>query len=111
MIQLKVQDKPFLAIECSHRRKIMETRPPLPPFTKGTAAQKVRMAENGWNSRDPIAVSVAYTQDSRWRNRGDFIQGREAIQAFLTRKWDRELDYRLIKELWAHDGKRIAVRF
>jgi nuclear transport factor 2 (NTF2) superfamily protein len=89
----------------------METRPPLPPFTRETAAQKVRMAENGWNSRDPEKVSLAYTEDSRWRNRAEFIQGREAIQAFLARKWDRELDYRLIKELWAYDGNRIAVRF
>ncbi len=89
----------------------MKTRPPLPPFNRETATQKVRMAENGWNSRDPVSVSLAYTEDSRWRNRAEFIQGRDAIQAFLTRKWVRELDYRLIKELWTHDGNRIAVRF
>ncbi len=86
-------------------------KPPLPPFTAETAAQKVRMAEDGWNSRDPARVSLAYTTDSRWRNRAEFIQGREAIQAFLTRKWSRELDYRLVKELWAFTHQRIAVRF
>ena len=88
-----------------------ESRPPLPPFTAETAAQKARMAEDAWNSRDPARVALAYTTDSRWRNRAEFLQGRDAIQAFLTRKWSRELDYRLIKELWAHDGQRIAVRF
>jgi uncharacterized protein len=87
------------------------TRPPLPPFTRETAAEKVRLAEDAWNSRDPARVSLAYTVDSRWRNRAEFVHGREAIVAFLSRKWDRELDYRLIKELWAHDGDRIAVRF
>ena len=86
-------------------------RPPLPPFTTETAAQKARMAEDAWNSRDPEKVSLAYTPGSLWRNRGEFLRGREAIVAFLTRKWQRELDYRLIKELWAHDGNRIAVRF
>src|ERR1700744_3792505 len=86
-------------------------RPPLPPFTVETAAQKVRMAEDGWNSRNPSAVSLAYTEDSRWRNRAEVIQGRADIVAFLTRKWNRELDYRLIKELWAFTGNRIAVRF
>lgn len=86
-------------------------RPPLPPFTAETAAMKVRMAEDAWNTRDPERVSLAYTPDSTWRNRSEFLAGREAIQAFLTRKWNRELDYRLIKELWAHDGNRIAVRF
>ena len=86
-------------------------RPPLPPFTAETAAMKVRMAEDAWNTRDPERVSLAYTPDSAWRNRSEFLAGREAIQAFLTRKWNRELDYRLIKELWAHDGNRIAVRF
>ncbi|UAK24861.1 nuclear transport factor 2 family protein [Sphingomonas nostoxanthinifaciens] len=87
------------------------SRPPLPPFTAETAAQKARMAEDAWNSRDPAAVAQAYTPDSVWRNRAEFLTGREAIVAFLTRKWARELDYRLIKELWAHDGRRIAVRF
>lgn len=87
------------------------SRPPLPPFTAETAAQKARMAEDAWNSRDPEKVSLAYTPDSVWRNRGEFLTGRSAIVAFLTRKWVRELDYRLIKEVWAHDGNRIAVRF
>ena len=86
-------------------------RPPLPPFTHETAVQKVRLAEDGWNSRDPHKVSLAYTVDSRWRNRSEFITGREEIVAFLTRKWSVELDYRLIKELWAFAGNRIAVRF
>jgi nuclear transport factor 2 (NTF2) superfamily protein len=86
-------------------------RPPLPPFTLDTATQKARMAEDAWNSRDPARVAMAYTTDSRWRNRAEFLQGREAIQAFLRRKWDRELDYRLIKELWAFADNRIAVRF
>ena len=87
------------------------SRPPLPPFTSATAAQKARMAEDAWNSRDPETVSLAYTPDSVWRNRGEFLVGRETIVAFLTRKWAKELDYRLIKEIWAHDGNRIAVRF
>ncbi|MEU2684132.1 DUF1348 family protein [Streptomyces hygroscopicus] len=86
-------------------------RPPLPPFTRETAIQKVRLAEDGWNSRDPEKVALAYTVDSRWRNRAEFATGRDEIIAFLTRKWARELDYRLIKELWAFDGNRIAVRF
>jgi len=86
-------------------------RPPLPPFTAATAAQKVRMAEDAWNGRNPSAVSLAYTEDSRWRNRAEFLQGRADIVAFLTRKWLRELDYRLIKELWAFTDHRIAVRF
>jgi len=89
----------------------MLTRPPLPPFTRETAIQKVRGAENGWNGRDAEKVAMAYTLDSRWRNRSEFIQGRPAIIEFLTRKWRRELDYRLVKELWAFDGARIAVRF
>ncbi|CAG0987357.1 hypothetical protein MTYP_02089 [Methylophilaceae bacterium] len=88
-----------------------ESRPPLPPFTAETAARKVRMAEDAWNSRDPARVALAYTVDSRWRNRAEFITGREEIVQFLTRKWNRELDYRLIKELWACTGNRIAVRF
>jgi nuclear transport factor 2 (NTF2) superfamily protein len=87
------------------------TRPPLPPFTAETAAQKVRMAENAWNTRDPQKVALAYTVDSKWRNRSEFLEGRETIEAFLTRKWTRELDYRLIKELWAFRDNRIAVRF
>ncbi|MGW6022180.1 nuclear transport factor 2 family protein [Streptomyces sp. NPDC055099] len=89
----------------------MSTRPPVPPFTRESATEKVRLAEDGWNSRDPEKVALAYTKDSRWRNRAEFVTGRDAITAFLSRKWDRELDYRLIKELWAHDGHRIAVRF
>ena len=86
-------------------------RPPLPPFTRETAAQKVRMAEDAWNGRDPQRVALAYTPDSRWRNRNEFLWGRAEIEAFLTRKWQREHQYRLIKELWAHDANRIAVRF
>lgn len=86
-------------------------RPPLPPFTRETAAKKVRMAEDGWNTRDPERVSLAYTVDSTWRNRAEFLTGRAAIVQFLQRKWARELDYRLIKELWAFDQARIAVRF
>lgn len=84
---------------------------PIPPFTRETAIDKVRMAEDGWNSRDPHRVSLAYTEDSRWRNRADFINGRANIVAFLTRKWHKELDYRLIKEMWAFGDNRIAVRF
>ena len=86
-------------------------RPPLPPFTRESAVQKVRMAEDAWNSRDPARVALAYTPDSRWRNRAESLHGREVIEAFLTRKWNRELDYRLIKELWAFHENRIAVRF
>jgi hypothetical protein len=89
----------------------MTARPPLPPFTRQTAIEKVRRAEDAWNTRDPEKVSLAYTTDSRWRNRAEFLTGRDEIVAFLSRKWTRELDYRLIKELWAHDGNRIAVRF
>lgn len=88
-----------------------DTRPPLPPFTHDSAIQKVRAAEDGWNGRDPEKVSLAYTPDSRWRNRAEIFEGRAAIVAFLTRKWQRELDYRLIKELWTFAGNRIAVRF
>ena len=87
------------------------SRPPLPPFTAGTAATKARLAEDAWNSRDPARVALAYTIDSRWRNRAEFLQGREAIEALLTRKWQTELDYRLIKEVWAFRENRIAVRF
>lgn len=88
-----------------------ETRPPCPPFNAETAAQKVRAAEDGWNSRDPARVALAYTPNSIWRNRTEFLTGRADIETFLQQKWQRELDYRLIKELWAHDGNRIAVRF
>ncbi len=87
------------------------SRPPLPPFTAETARQKARMAEDAWNTRDPQRVALAYTSDSQWRNRAEFLAGREAIIAFLTRKWARELDYRLIKEVWAWQDRRIAVRF
>lgn len=89
----------------------MSQRPPLPPFTVESAAQKARLAEDAWNSRDPERVSLAYTPDSRWRNRSDFLVGRPAIVAFLTAKWQKELDYRLIKELWGLNDNRIAVRF
>ena len=88
-----------------------EQRPPLPPFTRESAAAKVRAAEDGWNSCDPHRVSLAYSVDSYWRNRAEFVQGRERIVEFLARKWTKELEYRLIKELWAHDGDRIGVRF
>lgn len=87
------------------------TRPPLPPFTRGSALQKVRLAEDGWNGGDPEKVSLAYTPDSKWRNRAEFVNGRQEIVQMLTRKWDKELEYRLIKELWAFDGARIAVRY
>ncbi len=89
----------------------MSSRPPLPPFTTETAAQKARMAEDAWNTREPERVSLAYTEDSRWRNRAEFITGRDEIVAFLRRKWIREIDYRLIKEVWAYRDDRIAVRF
>lgn len=88
-----------------------QTRPPVPPFTRQTAIEKVRMAEDAWNRRNPEQVSLAYTKDSIWRNRAEFISGRDAILGFLNRKWIKELDYRLIKELWAFDNDRIAVRF
>jgi len=86
-------------------------RPPLPPFTPETAAQKARLAEDSWNSRDPARVALAYTEDSRWRNRVEFVTGRAEIEAFLARKWRRELDYRLIKEVWGFRENRMAVRF
>jgi nuclear transport factor 2 (NTF2) superfamily protein len=89
----------------------MESKPPLPPFTEETAAAKVRMAEDAWNSRDPGRVVMVYTEDTHWRNRAEFPTGREDVRRFLERKWARELDYRLIKELWACTGNRIAVRF
>jgi len=88
-----------------------DRRPPFPPFTRQSAIEKVRKAEDAWNSRDPARVALAYSVDSRWRNRSEFINGREAIAAFLQRKWVRELDYRLIKELWTFENDRIAVRF
>lgn len=88
-----------------------ESRPPIPPFTYETAVQKVRKAENGWNNRNPQMVSLAYTKESLWRNRAEFVNGRKEIIEFLTRKWSKEFDYRLIKELWAFEGNRIAVRF
>jgi nuclear transport factor 2 (NTF2) superfamily protein len=87
------------------------SRPPLPPFTAETAARKARLAEDAWNSRDPVRVAGAYTENSRWRNRAEIFQGRAAIEAFLARKWNRELEYRLIKEVWAFGENRIAVRF
>ena len=89
----------------------METRPPLPPFTLETAIQKVRLAEDGWNSRDPAKVAMAYTLDTQWRNRAEFVHNRAQAQAFLERKWAKELDYRLIKELWLYGENRIAVRY
>ena len=89
----------------------MDPRPPLPPFTEETAKQKIQMAEDAWNSKDPERVAKAYTPDSEWRNRNEFINGRDEIVAFLKRKWAKELDYRLKKEYWAHSGNRIAVRF
>ncbi len=89
----------------------MDTRPPLPPFTLETATQKVRMAEDAWNSRDPDRVIQVYTEDTVWRNRAEFPVGRQQVHAFLSRKWARELEYRLIKEIWAHADNRIAVRF
>ncbi|RUR68424.1 DUF1348 family protein [Variovorax guangxiensis] len=89
----------------------MESRPPLPPFTLESATQKVQAAEDAWNSRDPVRVSLAYTPDTEWRNRADFVNGREQVVEFLSRKWTRELDYRLKKQLWAFMDNRIAVRF
>jgi len=89
----------------------MTDRPPLPPFDRESALTKVQAAEDAWNTRDPERVALVYTEDTHWRNRAEFLDGREAVKAFLRRKWDRELDYRLIKELWAFEGNRIAVRF
>jgi len=89
----------------------LESKPPFPPFDEASAKQKVKMAENAWNTKDPDKVSMAYTTDSRWRNRNEFPRGREQIKAFLKQKWQRELDYRLVKELWAFNDNRIAVRF
>jgi hypothetical protein len=101
----------MVVIEETQMSNTSEARPPFPPFTRETAVQKVRMAEDGWNSRDPVRVSMAYTVDSEWRNRAEFPVGRAAIVEFLTRKWAKEHQYRLIKELWAFDEDRIAVRF
>ena len=89
----------------------MDIRPPVPPFTAETAAAKVRAAEDAWNSRDPVRVSLAYSENTQWRNRSEFLQGRAEVQAFLQRKWTREINYRLIKEMWTFAGNRIAVRF
>ena len=89
----------------------MQTKPPVPPFTAESALQKVQAAEDAWNTKDPVKVSLAYTEDTSWRNRAEFVNGREAVQQFLTKKWNRELDYRLKKELWAYTGNRIAVTF
>jgi Uncharacterized protein conserved in bacteria len=100
-----------VSIKPSTKEETLVARPPVPPFTYETAVQKVRLAEDGWNSRDPQKVALAYTPDSLWRNRAEFANGRQEIVAFLTRKWDRELDYRLIKELWTCHQDRIAVRF
>jgi len=97
--------------KCWRQMMLKESRPPFPPFTRDTAIEKVRLAEDGWNSRDAQRVSLAYSVDSRWRNRAEFSNGRPDIVALLTRKWRRELDYRLIKELWAFTDNRIAVRF
>jgi uncharacterized protein len=110
------QSVPIIPIPSYYRELVQSrsktmNRPPLPPFTTETAAQKVRSAEDLWNTRDPARVALAYSVDSRWRNRTEFFQGRDAIVAFLTRKWNRELDYRLIKEVWAFRDNRIAVRF
>jgi nuclear transport factor 2 (NTF2) superfamily protein len=100
-----------VSLPTAAREEIAMDRPPLPPFTEETAKQKVRLAEDAWNTRDPQKVALAYTLDSQWRNRAEFPAGRAEIEKFLRRKWDRELDYRLIKELWAFAGNRIAVRF
>src|SRR5262249_5364540 len=105
----RIRKRRVMRSPCRQRRIPMNAqRPPLPPFTLESAAEKVRLAEDGWNSRDPGKVALAYTVNSNWRNRAEFLQGREAIIAFLTRKWQRELDYRLIKELWAFRENRIA---
>ena len=89
----------------------MSTKPPLPPFNEETAIKKVRLAENAWNTKNPVTVSLAYTEDSFWRNRSEFLRGREEIVEFLKRKWNKEIGYKLIKELWAYDSNRISVRF
>ena len=106
-----VRDQPTIDRERITMSDAEQSRPPLPPFDSDAAAQKVRMAEDAWNTRDPQRVALAYSADSEWRNRAEFFSGRDAIRAFLVRKWNRELEYRLIKELWACHGNRIAVRF
>jgi uncharacterized protein len=98
-------------IFCQLKKEILMSRPPLPPFDQQSAIEKVRLAEDGWNSRDAAKVAQAYTADTRWRNRAEFVTSRAEAEAFLTRKWNRELDYRLIKEIWAFQGNRIAVRY
>jgi nuclear transport factor 2 (NTF2) superfamily protein len=112
--RLPVGSAPDRSLGTPHEHQevqMSEARPPLPPFTEETVTQKIRAAEDAWNTRDPERVSLAYTVDSQWRNRSEIFQGRPKIVEFLTRKWNRELDYRLIKELWAYTGNRIAVRF
>ena len=106
-----MNDQTTRGLRSQNQPVAVAARPPLPPFTRETATLKVRLAEDGWNSRDPETVVLAYTADSRWRNRTEFVNGRQEIVSFLKRKWARELDYRLIKELWAFEGNRIAVRF
>jgi nuclear transport factor 2 (NTF2) superfamily protein len=108
---LVLRGEPAKSSDTLCKEKVMSTNPPVPPFSRDTATQKVRLAEDGWNSRDPEKVALAYSEDSRWRNRAEFVTGRQEIVSFLTRKWARELDYRLIKELWAFTENRIAVRF
>ena len=110
-VALLKMDRSMSDATSCRRERDPTSRPPLPPFTPETAAQKARMAEDAWNTRDPARVALAYSVDSRWRNRAEIFQGRDAIVAFLTRKWNRELDYRLIKEVWAFRDNRIAVRF
>jgi uncharacterized protein len=105
------QEPGVLTVNTLSTGPTVERRPPFPPFTRESAIEKVRLAEDSWNSRNPERVALGYTVDSYWRNRAEFPNGRAAIVAFLTRKWNRELEYRLIKELWAFDGNRIAVRF
>src|SRR5437762_7909310 len=107
-ILMSDQKAPIIAAK---NEGVITTRPPLPPVTSESAVQKVRLAEDGWNSRDPEKVALSYTPDSRWRNRSEFVSGRSEVIAFLKRKWAKELEYRLIKELWAFDDNRIAVRF
>jgi uncharacterized protein len=109
--EFKLQNLGIWVILNYQQASIMETKPPLPPFTLETALLKVQAAEDAWNTRDPERVALAYTEDSEWRNRSEFFSGRENIQAFLTRKWDKELDYRLKKELWSFTDNRISVRF
>src|SRR5260370_20660232 len=106
-----MNDSKTPTIESGEEDRVSSARPPVPPFTRETAIQKVRAAEDGWNSRDPERVALAYTLNSRWRNRSEFVKGRFEIIEFLKRKWAKELEYRLIKELWAFDRNRIAVRF